>query len=169
MNSLILKLFGSIECSTSVVLASMQSLHGCPCNVPRSKCSPNSVAMFFITCKTNTCTMIICMQSRFRKSHLELTKKFYDKNGGKALILGRFLPIIRTFAPILAGVIKVNFKKFMVYNIVGAVAWIVLLAGSGYYLGNNEWVKNNINSIVFGFIIVTLIPLFATYLKRKRE
>lgn len=105
----------------------------------------------------------------FKKRYLEVTKAFYDKNGGKTLIIGRFLPIIRTFAPILAGVIKVDFKQFMIYNIVGACAWIGLLSGAGYYLGTYQWVRDNIGYIVIGLIIVTLIPLFTTALSRKKK
>ncbi len=105
----------------------------------------------------------------FKKKYLEITRDFYEKNGGKTLILGRFLPIIRTFAPILAGVISVDLKKFMIYNILGAFSWITLLAGGGYYLGTNRWVQNNLGSIVIGFIIITLIPLMMTYLKKNKS
>jgi membrane-associated protein len=104
----------------------------------------------------------------FKKRYLELTKAFYDKNGGKTLILGRFLPIIRTFAPILAGIIKVDFKIFMLYNIVGAIAWIGILGSVGYYLGTYKWVQDNIGYIVIGLIIITMIPLVVTYLKREK-
>ncbi|MCE9539527.1 MAG: VTT domain-containing protein [Bacteroidetes bacterium] len=104
----------------------------------------------------------------FKKRYLTITQKFYNKNGGKTLILGRFLPIIRTFAPILAGVIRIDFKKFMMYNVVGAIAWIGLLASIGYYLGNYEWVQKNISYIVIGLIVITLIPLISTYLKEKK-
>lgn len=105
----------------------------------------------------------------FKKKYLTITQNFYNKNGGKTLILGRFLPIIRTFAPILAGVIQIDFKKFMVYNVVGALAWIGLLASIGYYLGTYEWVQKNIGYIVIGLIIITLIPLIRTYLKEKNS
>ncbi|MES2593460.1 MAG: VTT domain-containing protein [Bacteroidota bacterium] len=105
----------------------------------------------------------------FKKKYLTITKKFYDDNGGKTLIVGRFLPIIRTFAPILAGVLKVDFKKFMLYNITGAFAWIGLLASIGYYLGTYEWVQKNVGFIVIGLIIITLIPLVITYLKEKNK
>jgi membrane-associated protein len=105
----------------------------------------------------------------FKKKYLEVTKAFYDKNGGKTLIMGRFLPIIRTFAPILAGVIKVDFKIFMIYNFIGAIAWIGLLSGIGYYLGTYEWVQKNIGYIVIGLIIITLIPLFLTAIKKKKN
>src|ERR1041384_1862838 len=86
----------------------------------------------------------------FRQSHVTTTKTYYEKHGGKTLILGRFLPIIRTFAPILAGVIKIDFKKFMLYNIVGGFAWIGLLSSAGYFLGKNKWVQENIEWIVIG-------------------
>lgn len=104
----------------------------------------------------------------FKKRYLELTRDFYEKNGGKTLIMGRFLPIIRTFAPILAGIIKIDFKRFMFFNIVGAFAWIGLLSGVGYYLGTYEWVQHNIGYIVIALIVITLIPLVITYLKRKK-
>jgi len=105
----------------------------------------------------------------FKKSYLVITQNFYNINGGKTLILGRFLPIIRTFAPILAGVIRIDFKKFMLYNLVGAIAWIGLLAGLGYYFGTNTWVQNNIRYIVIGLIITTLIPVLIGYIKEKKS
>lgn len=105
----------------------------------------------------------------FKKKYLEITKAFYDKNGGKTLIFGRFLPIIRTFAPILAGVIKMDFKQFMFYNIVGAFTWIGILSGFGFYLGKYQWVQKNIGFIVVGLIVITLIPLITSYLRRKNH
>ena len=103
----------------------------------------------------------------FKKKYLDLTKSFYDKNGGKTLIIGRFIPIIRTFAPILAGVIKVEFKKFMLFNVVGALCWIIMLAGIGFKLGTYDWVQKNIGYIVLFLIIITLIPIIITYKKQK--
>lgn len=105
----------------------------------------------------------------FKKRYLETTKAFYEKNGGKTLILGRFLPIIRTFAPILAGVIKLDFKIFMVYNTVGGVAWIALLASIGYFLGTYQWVQDNVGYIVIALVIITAIPVISTYLKEKKK
>jgi membrane-associated protein len=103
----------------------------------------------------------------FKKQYLITTKEFYDKNGGKTLIIGRFLPVIRTFAPILSGVIRMEFGIFMLYNIVGAVAWIGSLCSAGYYLGKFEWVKDNIGLIVIALVVITLIPLISTYLRSK--
>ena len=105
----------------------------------------------------------------FKKRYLEVTRDFYNKNGGKTLIIGRFLPIIRTFAPILAGVVKIDFKKFMLYNIVGAFAWIVTLCSIGYYLGTYEWVQKNIGYIVIGLIIITTIPVITTFFRGRKN
>ncbi|MFO0322399.1 MAG: DedA family protein [Bacteroidota bacterium] len=106
----------------------------------------------------------------FKKKYLITTQLFYHKHGGKSLILGRFLPIIRTFAPILAGVISVDFKKFMLYNIIGATLWIVSLATSAYFLGKEiPAIENYIGYIVIFLIIITTIPVFATYLKNKKK
>lgn len=105
----------------------------------------------------------------FKKRYLEVTRKFYDKNGGKTLIIGRFLPIIRTFAPILAGVVKIEFKKFMLFNVIGAVAWIGTLCSIGYYLGTYVWVQNNIGYIVIGLIIITTIPVLTTFLRERKS
>lgn len=104
----------------------------------------------------------------FKKSHLITTKSFYEKHGGKTLVLGRFLPIIRTFAPILAGVIKVDFKIFMIYNLIGAFAWIGSLASLAYFLGIKfPKIESYIGYIVIGLIIITAIPVISTFLKNR--
>ncbi len=103
----------------------------------------------------------------FKKKYLEITRQFFAKNGGKTLVIGRFLPIIRTFAPILAGVLKIDFKFFMLLNIVGAFAWISILTLLGYYLGTFTVVTENVEYIVIGLIIITLIPIVRTYQKVK--
>lgn len=103
----------------------------------------------------------------FKKKYLRVTKDFYDKHGGKTLIIGRFLPIIRTFAPILAGVIKIDFKKFMLINIIGAFAWIGLLGGIGYYLGTNKWVQEYIGIIVIALVIITFLPILTSFRKKN--
>lgn len=105
----------------------------------------------------------------FKKKYLETTREFYNRHGGKTLIMGRFLPIIRTFAPILAGVIKIDFKLFMLYNIVGAFAWIGSLGSIGYFLGSRfPFVKNYLGYIVIFLIVITAIPVYRTYQKEKK-
>lgn len=105
----------------------------------------------------------------FKRKHLVQAHEFYEKRGGTAIILARFLPIIRTFAPIVGGIVKMNFKKFVIYNIVGSVAWIVSMMTAGFLLGKNEWVKNNLDKIVIGLIVVTTAPvLFKMFFSKKK-
>ena len=104
----------------------------------------------------------------FKKRYIDVTKSFYERHGGKSLILGRFLPIIRTFAPILAGVIKMEFKTFLIYTVVGGVLWIGSLSTLGYYLGRILWVKENLEWIVIGLIVSTSLPVIQTYRKERK-
>lgn len=104
-----------------------------------------------------------------RKSHVATTTAYYEKHGGKTLILGRFLPIIRTFAPILAGVIKIEFPKFMLYNVIGAVLWIGSIGSIAFYLGKEfPQVENYLGYIFIGLIIITALPILSTYLKSRK-
>jgi membrane-associated protein len=103
----------------------------------------------------------------FKKRYVDITKSFYEKHGGKSLILGRFLPIIRTFAPILAGIIKMNYKTFLLYSVIGAILWIGSLSTLGYYLGRINWVKENLSWIIASLVIITTIPIVQTWRKEK--
>ncbi|MBA3828967.1 MAG: VTT domain-containing protein [Taibaiella sp.] len=104
----------------------------------------------------------------FKKKHVVQAHNFYQKRGGSAIILARFLPIVRTFAPIVAGMVDMEKKKFILYNIIGCVAWVTTMTLSGYFLGENEWVKHNFEKIVIGLIIVTTGPvLFKMFVHRK--
>lgn len=106
----------------------------------------------------------------FKKSYVALSKSFYDKFGGVALILGRFLPIIRTFAPIIAGVAKIDSRKFLMYNIVGSLMWTITMVGSGYWLAKKfSWVGDHIGLITLGMIVVAMGTLIRTYLKEKKK
>jgi len=104
----------------------------------------------------------------FRQEHLRRTQAFYDKYGGVTIIIGRFVPIIRTFAPFLAGVAGMSYKRFLAYNVVGGVAWISLLAYTGYLFGNIPWVKNNLTVIVVVFVAISLTPATISYLRERR-
>ncbi|MFD0766605.1 DedA family protein [Mucilaginibacter lutimaris] len=104
----------------------------------------------------------------FKKRYISVAEEFYAKYGGMALILGRFFPIVRTFAPIFAGVVKVDIKKFTIYNIVGSVAWVTILTLAGYFLGRRfPELKDYLQYIVLGLIIITTIPLIIAFLRRK--
>ena len=104
----------------------------------------------------------------FKKKYIVVAEEFYHKYGAVALVLGRFLPIIRTFAPIFAGIVRVDFKKFVVYNIVGALLWVFLLTLAGYYLGREfPQIINYIEYIIIGFIVVATGPIVFAFIKRK--
>lgn len=106
----------------------------------------------------------------FKKKHLHQAKDFYDKKGGSAIILARFLPIVRTFAPIVAGVVHMDKKKFFTFNILGCIAWVTSMTLSGYFLGENEWVKHNFEKIVIGLIVITTGPvLLKMFLPQKKK
>ena len=104
----------------------------------------------------------------FKKRYIAVAEEFYAKYGGMALILGRFFPIVRTFAPIFAGIVKVDFKKFTIYNIVGSVAWVTILTLAGYFLGRRfPQLKDYMQYVILGLIIITTIPLVVAFVKKK--
>jgi membrane-associated protein len=105
----------------------------------------------------------------FKKKYLIAAEKYYRKQGAFALIMGRFVPIVRTFAPIVAGVVKLDVKKFAFYNIVGAIIWIASLTLLGYFLGKRfaHQIEEYLVYIIIGFIFITTIPLIITFVKKK--
>jgi len=105
----------------------------------------------------------------FRQEHLRRTQAFYDKYGGVTIIIGRFVPIIRTFAPFLAGVAGMPYRRFLAYNVVGGVAWIASLVYAGYLFGNIPWVKANLSLIVVGIVVVSLIPAVMTFFHDRKS
>ena len=104
-----------------------------------------------------------------RQDHLRRTQAFYDRYGGVTIIIGRFVPIIRTFAPFLAGVAGMSYRKFLSYNVVGGVLWITSLVYAGYLFGNIPWVKDNLTLIVIGIVVVSLIPAVTTFVREHRR
>jgi membrane-associated protein len=104
----------------------------------------------------------------FKQEHLRRTQAFYDKYGGVTIIIGRFVPIIRTFAPFLAGVAGMSYRRFLSYNLAGGCLWIGLLVYAGYLFGNIPWVKNNLSLIVIGIVVVSLIPAVSTFFRERR-
>ncbi|MFM7078787.1 MAG: DedA family protein [Bacteroidota bacterium] len=103
----------------------------------------------------------------FKKKHLEQARAFYEKRGGSAIVIARFLPIVRTFAPIVAGVVKMDFKKFVRYNFLGAVIWVFSLVSLGFVLGENAFVKEHLDKIVVGIIVVTTFPVLWKIIRFK--
>ena len=104
----------------------------------------------------------------FKPKHLHAAKEFYDKHGGKAIILGAFLPIIRTFAPVVAGAVELQYKKFVVFNITGAVLWSCTMVLAGYFLGKYvPGVKDYLHYIIIFLIVITAIPILRTFYKER--
>ncbi len=105
----------------------------------------------------------------FKKEYLVKTEKFYGKYGGKTIILARFMPIIRTFAPFVAGIGKMNYGWFISYNIIGGIIWVGLFMFGGYFFGNIPIVKNNFEISIFIIIFLSILPGIIEYLKHKRH
>lgn len=105
----------------------------------------------------------------FKKKYLKAAERYYNKQGAFALIMGRFVPIVRTFAPIFAGVVRLDFKRFALYNAVGGVLWICSLTLLGYFLGKRfeKEINDYLLYIIIGFITITTIPLLITFVKSK--
>ena len=104
----------------------------------------------------------------FKRRHIQMAKDFYAKHGGLALVLGRFFPIIRTFAPIFAGIVKLDFKQFTIYNFFGCVAWVCTFTLSGFFLGKKfPQLANYMEYIIIGLIITTAIPLVIFYFRER--
>ena len=93
--------------------------------------------------------------------------EFFERRGGKAIVLGRFMPIVRTFVPFVAGVAEMSYPAFALYNVTGAVAWVGICVGAGYLFGNVPMVKNNFSFVAIGIVIVSLLPMVVEYVKYR--
>jgi membrane-associated protein len=102
-----------------------------------------------------------------KKEYLIKTQEFYDKHGAKMIIFARFVPIIRTFAPFVAGVGTMDYKKFITYNIIGAFLWVSIFLAAGYYFGNIAEVRKNFTLVIFAIIILSLLPAIFEIVKQK--
>jgi membrane-associated protein len=105
----------------------------------------------------------------FKKKYLDETHKFYEKNGGKTIIIARFMPFIRTFAPFVAGIGAMTYSRFIVYNIVGGIAWVCSFLLLGYFFGNIPAVKSNFTLVVIAIIILSVMPGIIEFWRQKRK
>ncbi len=105
----------------------------------------------------------------FNKAALQKTHAFYEKHGGKTVVLSRFLPIFRTFAPFVAGVGEMGYGRFTMFNVSGALLWVVSLSMAGYWFGNVPWVKQNLTAVIVGIIVVSLLPVVYGWWQHRRS
>jgi membrane-associated protein len=103
----------------------------------------------------------------FKKKHLERTHQFYEKHGGKTIIIARFIPIIRTFAPFVAGIGSMTYRKFLSYNVAGGILWIFSLTLAGYFFGNIPVVRNNFSLVIMAIVVISVIPGVIEYLRQR--
>lgn len=108
--------------------------------------------------------------SRFlKKEHLDRTHSFYEKYGGKTIIFARFVPIVRTFAPFVAGIGNMSYPMFILYNVTGGIAWIASFVFAGYFFGNIPAVKNNFTAVIFIIIFISILPGLIEFIRHKRK
>ena len=103
------------------------------------------------------------------RKHLLRAQEFYESHGGKAIIFARFVPIVRTFAPFVAGVASMNPARFFMFNIVGALLWVCLLVPAGYFLANNNFVRNNFSLMIYAIIILSIMPVVIEFLRTYKK
>ncbi len=104
-----------------------------------------------------------------KKEYLDRTHAFYEKYGGKTIIIARFVPIVRTFAPFVAGIGAMNYGKFIVYNVVGGLAWVALFVFGGYWFGAQPLVKKNFSLVVLAIIVISVMPMVVEYVRSRRK
>ena len=103
----------------------------------------------------------------FKHEYVMKTEAFYEKHGGKTIIIARFLPIIRTFAPFVAGVGKMNYPTFFLYNVIGGLLWVTLLLGAGYLFGTIPVVKENFETVIVAIIVISILPGIIEFVRHK--
>jgi membrane-associated protein len=105
----------------------------------------------------------------FKKAYLDRTHNFYEKYGAETIIIARFVPIIRTFAPFVAGIGRMSYLKFLSYNIIGGIGWVALFTFGGYFFGNIAFVRKNFSLVIIAIILISLIPAVVEVLKHRKK
>jgi membrane-associated protein len=105
----------------------------------------------------------------FKREHLLRTQEFYEKHGGKTIVYAQFVPIIRTFAPFVAGVAKMPYRRFAFFNVFGSIGWVTLMTMSGYFLGEVPFIRQNFEKVVIAIVLISVAPIVIHVLKSRRE
>ena len=103
------------------------------------------------------------------EEHIKETQKFYKKHGGKTIIIARFMPIIRTFAPFVAGIGTMDYVQFLLYNVIGAAIWVLLATLAGFFFGNIPFVRDNFSLVIIGVVLISILPIFFEVVSRKMK
>ena len=104
----------------------------------------------------------------FKRAYVDRTHAFFERHGGKAIILARFVPIIRTYAPFVAGIGSMRYRRFLLFNVTGAVLWVALLTYAGFFFGNLPLVRNNLTAVILGIILLSVMPAIIEFWRAKR-
>ena len=104
----------------------------------------------------------------FKRDHLIKTQAFYEKHGPKTIVLARFVPIVRTFAPTIAGIAAMPYRLFATYNVMGGIGWVAAMLLAGYFLGGVEVVKNNLEKVTIGIVFVSILPMIVHFLQERK-
>ena len=104
----------------------------------------------------------------FKRAYVERTHAFFERHGGKAIILARFVPIVRTYAPFVAGIGAMRYRRFLMFNVTGAVLWVTLLAYAGFFFGNLPLVRNNLTVVILGIVVLSIMPAVVEFWRAKR-
>jgi membrane-associated protein len=104
-----------------------------------------------------------------KKEHIDRTHRFYERYGAKTIVLARFVPIVRTFAPFVAGVGEMRYTRFLAYNVAGGVLWIALFLLAGYFFGNVPLVRNNFTFVILAIIVISILPAVIEVLRERRR
>jgi membrane-associated protein len=103
----------------------------------------------------------------FNKTALEKTHAFYEKHGGKTLVISRFLPLFRTFAPFVAGIGAMSYARFTMFNVIGGLGWVVSLCLAGFWFGNMPWIRQNLSLVIVAIIVISLVPVVVGYVRHR--
>ena len=105
----------------------------------------------------------------FRRKHLVYAREFYQRHGGKAIFLARFVPFARTFAPVVAGIAQMSYPRFAAYNIFGGIFWVCSMTGAGYYLGSIPWIRHNLEKVILVIVLVSVMPIVTEYFRSRSK
>jgi membrane-associated protein len=117
----------------------------------------------------NSFGKVILRKKVIKEEYLEKTNKFYERHGGKTIIFARFVPIVRTIAPFVAGLGKMNYSRFLAYNVIGGLAWVTLFLFAGFFFGAIPIIKNNLSTVIFIIIFISILPPIIEYVREKRR